>query len=195
MICTTLLSIYAPPRSALSCIPEIAWNDSASFQALIASGGGKSIFFGKPDWQKGLNVPNDNARDVPDVAFTASVSHDGYGVCLIGSCSHSSEGFSLGGGTSASTPFFAGIIALLNQKLGSRAGNVNPELYTIASFSPDAFHDVTEGTNQVPCQPGSKDCSAAGTEGYSAGPGYDQVTGLGSVDAYNLLEEWAPTSM
>ncbi|HZQ51405.1 MAG TPA: S53 family peptidase [Bryobacteraceae bacterium] len=176
--------------SALSYIPEVAWNDSSETHSLEASGGGKSILFGKPDWQKGLNVPNDNARDVPDVAFTASILHDWYGVCVIESCSHSQQGLSRGGGTSASTPFFAGLIALLNQKLESRVGNVNPELYTLASFSPDVFHDVTQRANQVPCQSGSKDCSDSGTEGYSAGPGYDQVTGLGSVDAYNLLEEW-----
>jgi len=182
--------------SALSYIPEMAWNDSQAFGLLEASGGGKSILFSKPDWQKGVNVPNDKARDLPDVSFTAAPQHDSYGGCLLGECSgtlfwgQNNRLVPGGGGTSASTPFFAGLVALLNQKEGARVGNVNPELYTLASFSPDAFHDVTIGNNNVPCRASSTNCPAAGTIGYSAGPGYDLVTGLGSVDAYNLLEEW-----
>jgi hypothetical protein len=115
--------------------------------------------------------------------------------CISGSFSLYQR-LSIVGGTSVSAPALAGIIALLNQKTGSAQGNINPSLYALASFSNDAFHDITTGSNQVPCSPGSTDCPAAagqttpGVIGYVAGPGYDQVTGLGSIDAYNLVNEW-----
>jgi len=99
------------------------------------------------------------------------------------------------GGTSAASPTFAGIVALLVQKTGGRQGNINQNLYILASISTDAFHDITSGNNIVPCKGGTPNCSslvatANGTLGYSAGTGYDQVTGLGSVDGYHLVSEW-----
>src|SRR5207253_1215680 len=72
--------------SAVSYIPEIAWNDTAAAGPLSASGGGRSIYFPKPGWQTGAGVPNDNARDVPDISLTASSGHDGYLMCARGSC-------------------------------------------------------------------------------------------------------------
>ena len=72
-------------------------------------------------------------------------------------------------------------------------GNINPTLYHLAQSAPNAFHDITVGNNIVPCKPGTPNCTAAGTLGYSAGPGYDLVTGLGSVDAYNLVTQWTST--
>jgi hypothetical protein len=181
--------------SALSYIPEIVWNDTVEDGSLSASGGGASILFPKPSWQKGTGVPADSARDVPDLALDASVDHDGYLICDSGWCT---SGFRNGvggdldvvGGTSAGAPTFAGIAALLNQKTGSRQGNINPVLYTLAATSTDAFHDITVGNNIVPCETGSPNCTT-GTMGFSAGPGYDQTTGLGTVDAYHLVTELA----
>jgi subtilase family serine protease len=107
----------ANQSSALSYIPEKSWNDSAATIAagggLAATGGGASIIFSKPSWQTGTGVPSDGARDVPDVAFDASNDHDPY---LI----YSSGGPYYVGGTSASTPVFSGILALLNQYLVSK---------------------------------------------------------------------------
>jgi hypothetical protein len=93
------------------------------------------------------------------------------------------------GGTSASTPSFAGTVALLNQMYG-RQGNINPELYRLASFSPDAFHDVTAGAITAPCKPGTTDCPPSGILSLAAGPGYDLATGLGSIDVSNFVNEW-----
>jgi subtilase family serine protease len=180
--------------SALSYIPEVAWNDTSTVNGLAASGGGKSIVFVKPSWQQGLNVPNDGARDVPDVALASSPNYDGYLVCSAGSCVNGFRAadttLTVVGGTSVASPTFAGIVALVNQQSKASQGNINPRLYSLASFTSDVFHDITQGNNQVPCKQGSKDCPAAGTLGYVAGPGYDQVTGLGSVDGYNLVNEW-----
>jgi uncharacterized protein (TIGR03437 family) len=178
--------------SALSYIPETAWNESSTScpptGCLAASGGGASVLFSKPSWQTGPGVPNDNARDVPDVALTAAL-HDGYfgvtgGVNVVYT------------GTSAPTPSFAGIVALLNQYLvstGAQAqpgsGNINPALYRLAQSTTNVFHDITTGNNIVPCAASSPNCKN-GSMGYQAGPGYDLVTGLGSVDGYQLATQW-----
>jgi hypothetical protein len=185
--------------SALSYIPEMAWNDTFSVGTLAGGGGGVSIHYPTPAWQAGTGFPNDGFRDVPDVAFTASADHDGYMICTQGSCPNSAQGFTPIGGTSASTPVFAGILTLLNQyevAIGTQAqaglGDINPKLYALAkSAAFPVYHDVTVGNNIVPCQAGTPDCST-GFFGYTAGPGYDQATGLGSVDATNLLVSWAP---
>lgn len=181
--------------SALSYIPEIAWNDTALGGGLAASGGGASIYFTKPSWQTGTGVPADGARDVPDLAFAASPSHDGALYCTAGSCvvgfrDTNDVYLTVVGGTSVTSPSFAGILALLNQQTKSIQGNVNPVLYSLASFSTDAFHDITSGNNIVPCQLGSPNCPASLEMGFSTGVGYDQVTGLGSVDGYHLVSEW-----
>jgi len=176
--------------SALSYIPEVGWNDTAPGTFLNSGGGGISSVFTRPAWQTGPGVPNDNARHTPDVAFTASGVHDPYLIVQTGTIVPT-------GGTSAGTPFFAGILALLNQYVvdsGVQArpglGNINPRLYQLAQTTRGVFHDITAGNNIVPCKTGTPDCTT-GKYGYNAGPGYDHVTGLGSIDAANLLENWS----
>jgi subtilase family serine protease len=181
--------------SAQSYIPEIAWNDSNQ----AASGGGVSTLVPKPTWQTGTGVPNDGFRDVPDIAFTASKKVDGYLYCSAGSCSSgfsSGSSASVSGGTSAASPAFAGVLALLVQSTGTPVGLLNPNLYSLAAISTTVFHDITQGANQVVCQGGSTGCpaTASGTTGllgYSAGIGYDQTTGWGSLDTYNFVEQWS----
>ena len=174
--------------SALSYIPELAWNESSPAVGLASSGGGVSLLLPKPDWQTGPGVPNDNARDIPDVAMSAAI-HDGYVITYQGS---------LGavGGTSASAPALAGVVALLNQfqvvkgfQKQPGLGNINPQLYRLAKAAPGVFHDITGGNNIVPCAQGTPDC-LSGSYGYEAGIGYDLATGLGSVDGNNLVTQW-----
>ncbi len=174
--------------SALSYIPEKAWNEyNTPGPGLNATGGGPSLFFGKPAWQTGPGVPNDNARDLPDVSLSAGL-HDGYLTTFGGN-------LYINGGTSAASPAFAGIVALLNQYLlahGGSAGGlgtINPALYRLAQNSTDVFHDITLGDNLNPCAQESPNC-VNGLSGFTAGPNYDLTTGLGSVDAYNLVTEW-----
>lgn len=180
--------------SALSYIPETAWNDTTATAPtggiIEASGGGLSAIYKKPSWQTGPGVPSDGARDVPDVSLAASAMHDPYIVVIAG-------GAYAVGGTSAAAPSFAGMIALLNQyqvqnKLQTKPGlgNINPRLYAMAAAgTPGVFHDVTTGNNIVPCQVNTANCPN-GHLGYTAGVGYDLVTGLGSVDAYKLITAW-----
>jgi subtilase family serine protease len=200
--------------TALIYIPETAWNDTAVSIAnngpLSASGGGASAFFSKPSWQTGAGVPADGKRDVPDISISASPNHDGYLFCsedgpnntIIATCTagfrDSSGSFAVVGGTSAAAPTFSGILALINAHVGNTppAGlaPVNPTLYSLAASHASAFHDVTTGNNIVPCTAGTTGCPTSHQYGFNAGTGYDQVTGLGSVDAFTLAQAW-PVSL
>jgi subtilase family serine protease len=159
---------------------ETAWGlpygtPGTNFQA---SGGGFSHLFARPEYQDGIPGPG-ATRGVPDVAADAS-GHTGM-VLLI------SEGgghyfIRNSGGTSASAPFWAGLIAVADQYAGHHLGFVNPGLYQIAR-SPvyhRAFHDITTGNNTVVFPPKT-------FPGYRATAGWDPVTGLGSPDAQILI--------
>ncbi len=166
--------------------------------------------YAKPSWQTGTGVPNDGKRDIPDVSLFASPGFLGnfYILCesdVAGSCSlnYPYSNFLGAGGTSASSPAFAGIMALVNQQmaaqgLSARQGNANYVLYKLASQHPTAFHDVTSGTIAMPCLKGTPNCTTTNAAdqygiltGYSAGVGYDLATGLGSVNAQNLVTTWS----
>ena len=96
------------------------------------------------------------------------------------------------GGTSASTPVFAGMVALLNEYLGTYGlGNINPSLYWMAQTTSDVFHDIITGGNIVPCVAGTPNCGPNNNFGYNAGPGWDPASGLGSVDATQMFNGWS----
>jgi subtilase family serine protease len=187
--------------SAKSYIPETPWNETNSTTGLTAGGsggGGASAFFAKPTWQAGMGVPSDSSRDVPDIAFNAAASHDPYLICSQGSCTNgftnSSGVYNLVGGTSAAAPAFAGILALLEQKLGTGGlGNINPHLYGFlgSQYYNNAFHDITSGNNSVQCIQGTPNCPNGGAIGFAAGQGYDQASGLGTLDAANFVQYWS----
>jgi len=176
----------ATGASAISYIPERVWNDTEPGSGLAAGGGGTSVFFPKPGWQTGPGVPSDTYRNVPDLSIAASADHDGYLV-------YTGNSFRPYGGTSMGAPTMAGIVTLLNQFLAQAQpglGNINPDLYRLAKSTSGVFHDITVGNNDLPCVSGSPDC-VNGSFGFSAGPGYDRASGLGSPDAYNLIHAWA----
>lgn len=250
--------------SVLSYIPEIPWNDSCAQIGIsgcgssapsgslniVAGSGGPSSIYSKPSWQTGTGVPSDAKRDLPDVSLFASNGFTGslYLICdtdqfqsFTGKCDLNSFGDTIQGvgGTSASAPAFAGIMALVNQKQATtanpapRQGNANYVLYALAKkagascpssgaeASTCVFNDVTHGnsdlptglsgvgTNSVPCQGGKPNCSvsAAGsngvlvapssstTEAWTVGAGYDMATGLGSVNAQNLVNNWSSVGL
>lgn len=169
--------------SVLSYIPEMAWNESgtvAGGSQLWSSGGGQSKVYSKPSWQSAPGVPADGKRDVPDVSLNAA-THDGYLVVMNGN-------LYVVGGTSASAPSLAGLMGLVVQKTGARQGNANPNFYSLATKQSTGgaavFHDVITGNNSVP-----------GLTGFNAVPGYDQATGLGSVDAAILVNNWSAGSV
>lgn len=138
---------------------EVVWNDES--QGGGATGGGISTVFALPAWQKNAKVPS-GGRGVPDVTGDAA-PETGYQIQVDGQ----SE---VVGGTSAVAPLWAGLIALLNQKLGKPVGFLNPQIYPL--LGDGAFRDITKGNN--------------GT--YSAAPGWDACTGLGSPVGNQLLQ-------
>lgn len=197
-------------ESALGYIPEGGWNEptnSSGGPEAAASGGGFSIYIPTPSWQTGTGVPGTQGRYTPDVSFSAS-GHDGYFGCYAAagaSCVVSNGGFSFEAafGTSATAPDMAGIAALLNQRVGAAQGNLNPELYKLAAVtSNNIFHDVTVATSGVSscvittpsmCNNStpSSTSQTGGLSGYLVGAGYDEATGLGSIDVAKLISNWS----
>lgn len=142
---------------------EKVWNDLSSNEG--ATGGGVSEVFALPSFQDNANVPKAPngfaGRGVPDVAGDAD-PETGYNVIVDGQQN-------VIGGTSAVAPLWAGLFALINQSLGTNVGYVNGLLYT--ANAEGTFHDITSGNNGD----------------YSAGPGWDACTGLGTPDGSALL--------
>ena len=178
--------------SALGYMPEVAWNNYNQQNSWVyfASGGGPSAFWPKPAWQVSPGVPNDGARDLPDVSLDADLDV-GYRVYTCSNASGTtcpSNSWWIVGGTSCATPSLAGIMALIVQSTGGkRQGNVNPVFYQLgnaqysgASGASPVFHDITSGNNSFVG-------NGVDLPGYSSTPYYDLVTGLGSVDATNLF--------
>ena len=142
-------------------------------------------------------------RGVPDIALSASPDHDGYLFCseddqstggIVSTCTSgfrtgAGGTFTIVGGTSAAAPTFSAILALVNQYLGSSGlAPANPTLYGLATTNPSVFHAVTSGDNKVPCTTGTTNCAAGASPiGFSAGTGYDLVTGWGSPSGQNLI--------
>jgi hypothetical protein len=175
-------------QSAISYIPEIVWNESSNdpfSTSLWAGSGGVSTIYAKPNWQTATGVPNDGKRDLPDISLAAA-GHTGYALCFEGSCSDPEFiGIFPVGGTSASSPSAAGIMALVLQQQGGKPqGLANYVFYKLAGKS-GVYHDIIKGDNKVP------DTNGQFTVGYSAAPGYDLATGIGSFDANALVTNWA----
>lgn len=222
--------------------------DNTNFLDIIAGSGGPSNCsaqdsggtcvsgYSKPTWQTGTGVPSDGVRDLPDVSLFASNGFNGsfYIVCQADASFFGEETCSLTnftflgiGGTSASAPTFAGIMALVNQKMAAqgssaRQGNANYVLYKLAAQNGAScnsstvavtgnsciFYDITKGNNSVPCRFDTPNCGTAPINGYGvlvdpnnpgnpawlATAGYDTATGLGSVNADNLVNAWSTVS-
>jgi subtilase family serine protease len=204
--------------SALSYIPEQVWNDDSASEgseygaeyALSAGGGGISTLTARPSWQSAVTgIPSGSYRLVPDISLDSSPNNAGYLFCssdstatdITGSCSNgfrdsNDQYLTVAGGTSFAAPIFAGMLAIINQKENSTGqGLVNSTLYKLAANSStyaSAFHDITSGGNE--CTAGSSYCSSAGESKYYAGTGYDEASGLGSIDLYNLMTSWTASS-
>ncbi|HEY8997814.1 MAG TPA: protease pro-enzyme activation domain-containing protein [Edaphobacter sp.] len=197
--------------SLLSYVPEVVWNEGSAANGIIAGGGGVSIHYPRPAWQSGIQGITSGAyRLVPDVALQSSIGSPGFLLCTndrslmvsgqTSSCVNGLQGnngkYTLAGGTSFAAPIFAGYLAILNQAEHTNGqGNINPTLYSLAANPTTyaaAFHDITTGT--IGCVTGAAKCTAAGAANYGATVGYDQATGLGSVDFNALTTAWPSSS-
>ena len=173
--------------------------------------------YSKPNWQRGAGVPNDSARDIPDISIMGGAGGDAAawlvctddqepnssGVTVTADCTTQADGhfyFFGFGGTSTSAPAFAGILALVQEKTSSRLGQAAKDLYNLynGTHAASIFHDVTTGNISVPCASTptlSADCvkNTAGNyflSGYDTTAGYDLATGIGSVDVNQLITYW-----
>jgi hypothetical protein len=191
---------------------------------IVAGGGGKSSLgyyatssaaaasYPKPAWQSGSGVPADAARDLPDLSLFAAngANSSFYPICANpGDCSNKGAGgadvITGVGGTSAAAPAMAAIQALVNQSAKSWQGQADFVYYPLATKVPAVFHDVTMGSNKVLCQATTANCAAGASGtifsgysiegGYAAGKGYDQASGLGSVDVAQLIANWSKVSL
>jgi hypothetical protein len=192
--------------SALRYIPEDVWNETFPNGAQGAGGGGVSTLFKAPPWQTGVTGLSGTMRQVPDVSLSAAGGHDPFIICIQNqgaSCLPGNPVF-LVGGTSASTPSFAGIMALVvESQSNERQGQAGYVLYDLAASemntpatlaacnstgaSPPTntcvFNDITAGNNVFAGEVGS-------TTDFQATPGYDLASGLGSVNVANLINKW-----
>ncbi len=216
--------------------PELVWDEANNPFATYtymgmteqigvgAGSGGISSVFARPAYQKNLPAcdvigsllmpVSGPMRQTPDISVSAASGTPGYYIqCTpdqqTEDCAANGSAKTIGiqvGGTSASSPSFTGVIAILNQAVGTRVGNINPMLYQLeaANLSPSPFHDITGGSNAIVCGPAAADaggppdgstwpdsgCAPSGLQGYNAGPGYDCASGIGSIDGFNLVSAW-----
>ena len=182
--------------------------------------------YAKPSWQKGIGVPVDGKRDLPDVSLFASAGYpDGFNgsaylICVAsnsqsGTCNYTDSNYITAqevGGTSVSSPAMAGIMALVQQKQQKAQGLANPVFYalaakdnlsscnsnTVGNGNSCTFYDTTLDTNAQVCTKGSRNCVTSDSSdtygivsGYNSTSGYDLSTGLGSVNATNLVNNWS----
>jgi len=200
-------SIWGGSGGASKCSTNTSVDNSNG----TVTGGSCTSGYSKPAWQRGTGVPADGVRDIPDVSLLASsgfqyraqwlmcypYTYQGvnYQWCI--RQANGSWYFGGVGGTSASAPAFAGILALVQQKTGSRLGQAAANLYNLynGSHASAIFHDVTVGNIAMSCVSGTVNCTrnTAGyyfESGYDTTAGYDLATGLGSVDVAQLLKYW-----
>jgi subtilase family serine protease len=173
-------------------LSEIAWNEGLPYgdfgdvfgYGTLASGGGFSVIFDEPPYQK-ATLPGGKQRAVPDVAYNAAVEH---GVLTLLTIPGIPAGYYRFGGTSAGAPQWAAIAAIANQRAGHPLGFLNSAIYQIGKLKttyPLAFHDITSGTNSsLQFDSNNQPVDIAG---YSAGPGWDPVTGFGTPIASTLV--------
>ncbi len=159
---------------------EIVWNEAEQFKGGEATGGGLSVVFDEPSVQRAL-IHDGKLRGAPDVSYNAAVEH---GVLTVLNIPGLTDGFKqpvffLFGGTSAGSPQWAAITAIADQAAGRNLGYINAALYRAGQAQQSyasSFYDVTSGDN-----------SFAGIAGFSAGTGWDAVTGLGSPIADQVV--------
>ncbi|HEY1551159.1 MAG TPA: S53 family peptidase [Kofleriaceae bacterium] len=182
--------------SAIGYVPEGAWNEPGTAGATMAaaSGGGFSAVVPLPAYQAAVAPPGAK-RMLPDVAFTAS-AHDGYYGFV---AADGGGGYFYG--TSAAAPAMAGVMAIVDQATRASQGAANAEIYRLAYAGVGAFHDVdavTSGVASCSIEPPSScnnstpghDSLDNGIAGFAIAPGYDVVTGWGSLDIAAFVASW-----
>ncbi len=151
----------------------------------IATGGGKSVYFGLPSYQKGVKKITGGRRGIPDISMSGS--------CVAAVNVYQSFGGIQAGwypvcGTSESSPLFAGVVALAAQKAGHDLGAINGALYKLSAERAGGLAAVTQGNNTVSFSQNNKNYTV---HGYYARNGYSMVAGVGSINAPSFVSELA----
>jgi subtilase family serine protease len=158
--------------------PDVAWS---------GSGGGRSAVFARPAYQNGVAGVAGHQRGIPDISMNASCAS---GVAVFASYS-GAPSWSAACGTSVAAPLFAGIVALADQQAGHTLGLINPALYAMAAHHDRGIVDIRRGNNSFPFTSRGE---AHLVRGFTAQPGYDLVSGVGTVDAALFVPELARTA-
>jgi kumamolisin len=164
---------------------EVVWNKNVvdGYTSDGGTGGGYSTFYSRPSWQTGTGVPSGNMRCVPDVAAPADPAAGAY-IWLNGAATSI-------GGTSWSSPSWAGFCALINQYRAnagySAIGLLGPNIYPLIGTA--SFRDITSGNNAT-----THSGSTNGVSNYTAGTGYDLCTGIGVPNVQTLAQTLTPST-
>ncbi len=179
--------------------PDSVWNDTFSVPTNkfifgdagpnpLAGGGGLSISFPRPSFQDGVKAVVGHQRGVPDISMSAACNG---GVDAYQSFQGQAAGWYPVCGTSEATPLFAGVVALADQVAGHPLGVINPALYSLSASGAPGIVDVTSGDNSVSF---TQAHTLQTVTGFSARPGYDLASGVGTVDAKSFVPELAQTA-
>jgi subtilase family serine protease len=204
---------YIPEQVWNDDAADVAAGVPKGTNPISSGGGGISLYEPRPTYQANVpGIPAGSNRLVPDISLAASPNFPGYLLCTsdkgdfgpgqtatcVGGFFYQVVGsnldYAIAGGTSFDAPIFSGLLALINQAKGYTTGQgvINSTLYSLASNPTtyaSAFHDITSGGNQ--CLAGTTYCGTGDqTTEFAAGTGYDEASGLGSVDFSNLVAAW-----
>jgi subtilase family serine protease len=155
--------------------PDVAWSDG---------GGGRSVIFGRPGYQAGQRRLTGGRRGIPDISMDASCAS----AVDVYQSFRGGGGWGTSCGTSLATPLFAGLVALAEQVAGHRLGPIDGALYRMAAGHDRGIVDVRHGNNSFSFFQGGKEHRVAG---FSAKPGFDLASGLGTVNAALFVPELA----
>ena len=188
----TQLHVTATGKPAAPTVWNDTYNRAANVFAIgnagpnpLAGGGGRSVLFGRPGYQNGVKNVVGGHRGVPDISMSGACNGS---VDTYGTYRGPPPGWSPACGTSEATPLFAGIVALAAQVAGHPLGPVNPALYRLAAAHARGIVDVTKGNNTVSFTQGGKRHTV---RGFTAVPGYDLASGVGTVNAAYFVSELA----
>ena len=176
--------------------PDQVWNDTWSVPTNefifadhgpnpLAGGGGKSVMFARPPYQNGVQRVVGRSRGVPDIAMSGACNG---AVNVYQSFKGNQPGWYQVCGTSEATPLFAGVVALADQVAGHWLGPINPRLYQMLAEQAHGLVDVKKGNNNVSFSQGGKRNLVLG---FSAAPGYDLASGVGTIYAPWFVPELA----
>ncbi len=176
--------------------PDSVWNDTYNVPTNqfifgnagpnpLAGGGGLSIIFPRPSYQDGVKAVVGDQRGVPDISMSAACNG---AVDTYQSFAGQTPGWYPVCGTSEATPLFAGVVALADQDAGHKLGLINPALYSLSAAGAPGIVDVTTGDNTVSFHQNGSEHTVTG---FSALPGYDLASGVGTVDAALFVPELA----